>query len=224
MKKFLVSLFVLIAIGGCTTDTSTIKKDENQDKTMKVLPIKWQRLVDEKGQTCERCESTGKEVEKAFQSLKESLAPLGIKVTFEEKALDPMTIAKDVSQSNRILVGKRPLEEWLDARVGKSPCGFCCAELGDDVECRTVEVDGRTYEMIPAELVVRAGLLAASQLLAKGPLEPEGETRTAIETPSSPCCPKTDSISKEIIDSSPNEPSCERETSTEIPSSPCCPK
>ena len=131
---------------------------------MKVLKIEWQRLVDEKDQTCQRCGSTEKEVQKAFQSLKQSLSPLGIKVVLEEKALDAATCAKDISQSNRIWVGGRPLEEWLNAQVGQSPCETCSGELGSDVECRTVEVEGEAYETIPADLIVRAGLLAAAEL------------------------------------------------------------
>ena len=195
MKKIIAIVFALIIVGGCATVTSRTGKDNN----METLTIRWQRLVDEGGQTCQRCGSTGKEVQKAFHSLKQSLAPLGIKVTLEEKALDPATVAKDISQSNRIWVGERPLEEWLDAKVGKSPCAICCAELGDNVECRTVEVEGKTYEVIPADLIVKAGLLAASQLLAGGSGEPCNapccEIKTSPEIPSSSCCPKPKSSS-----------------------------
>ncbi len=85
----------------------------------KVLKITWQRLVDEKGQTCQRCGSTEKELQKALQSLDKSLTPLGIKVALKKKALDPAVCAKDISQSNRIWIGKQSLEEWLGAKVGK---------------------------------------------------------------------------------------------------------
>lgn len=158
---------------------------EQGEAKVKVLKIEWQRLVDEKGQTCQRCGSTEKEVQKAFQSLKQSFAPLGIKVTLEKKALDPSACAKDVIQSNRILIGGRTLEEWLGAQVGKSPCGFCCAELGDKVECRTVEIGERVYETIPTNLIIQAGLLAAAEL-------------TKTEASSSSCCePKVEKSSKE---------------------------
>ncbi len=153
---------------------------------MKVLKIEWQRLVDEKGQTCQRCGSTEKEVRKAFQGLKQSLAPLGIKVTLEKKALDPSTCAKDVLQSNRIWIGGRTLEEWLDAQVGKSPCGFCCAELGDKVECRTVEIGEQVYETIPADLIIQAGLLAAAELTKT---ETSGKSKAEKSSKEKPCCP-----------------------------------
>lgn len=163
---------------------------EGEETKMKVLKIEWQRLVDDKGQTCQRCRSTEKEVQKALQSLKQSLAPLGIKVILEKKALDPSTCAKDVLQSNRIWIGGRTLEEWLDAQVGKSPCEFCCEELDDEVECRTVEVGGRVYETIPAGLIVQAGLLAASELIKKDVstvscCEPEEKNSSEGKS----CCP-----------------------------------
>ena len=47
------------------------------------------------------------------------------------------------------------------AATGSSPC---CNECGDN-ECRTVEVDGQVHEAIPQELLVRAGLIAASRML-----------------------------------------------------------
>ena len=191
MNKLLAIVFAFIfaGCGYCTTANSKAEEDNN----MKILTIQWQRLVDEKGQTCERCGSTEKEVQKAFQGLKQSLAPLGIRVTLEKKALDPATCAKDISQSNRIWVGGRPLEEWLNAQVGQSPCATCCAELGSEVECRTVEVKGQTYETIPADLIIKAGLLAASQLFAVGPNEPKTSSKASFDS----CCPKPDTNLKE---------------------------
>jgi hypothetical protein len=161
---------------------------------MMTLTIKWQRLVDKKGHTCERCGATGKEVEKAFQSLKKSLAPYNIKVVLEKKALDPETCAKDVSESNRIWISERALEEFLDAQVGKSLCGFCCEELGSDVECRTIKVGKRVYDAIPAELIVKAGLQAASELIV---VQPGNSCRSKkIKKSILDCCPESDSSSK----------------------------
>ena len=157
---------------------------------MKTLTIRWQRLVDEEGQTCERCGSTEKEVRTALASLRKSLAALRIHVVLEEKALSPEVCAKDISQSNRIWVGERPLEEWLDAQVGKSPCGFCCADLGETVECRTVTVGVKTYEAVPAELIIKAGLLAGAQLLEAPSSDTCCPTPTSTQEEGSKCCPK----------------------------------
>ncbi len=152
---------------------------------MKTLIIRWQRLVDENAQTCERCGATETEVHKAFEDLKKSLVPLGIEVTLEEKTLDPITCAKDISESNRVWIDDTPLEEWLGAGVGESSCEFCCEELGSAVECRTVIHEGQTFEAIPADLIVKAGLVAASRLLGVDSKKP-----CCGEKPTGGCCPQ----------------------------------
>jgi anti-sigma factor RsiW len=128
---------------------------------MKILTIKWQRLV-ERGQTCPRCEATGDEVNRAVATLRERLKPCGVTVTLETAELDRSTWQADPGQSNRIWIGGRPLEDWLEGRVGHSTC---CGVCGEE-ECRTLEVEGQTYEAVPAALIVQAGIMAAGQLLS----------------------------------------------------------
>ncbi len=161
MKRRNVILCAAVLVAGCG---SSLRNAPDRDTEM-TLRIQWQRLVDGKGQTCERCGSTQEELGKALQSLQASLGSLGIDVALEERALSPEECAEDVLESNRIWVADRALEEWLGGDVGTSLCGFCCSELGDAVECRTVSVEGKTYEVIPAQLIVKAGLLAASQMV-----------------------------------------------------------
>lgn len=185
LKYFVFAAGILFLVVGCRDKPDT---NENEDM-VKILKIEWQRLVDEKGQTCDRCGSTEAELQKAFQSLKKSLAPLGIKVVLKKKALDPAVCAKDISQSNRIRVGEQSLEEWLGAKVGQSLCGFCCAELGEQVTCRTVEVEGQVYETIPADLIIRAGLLAAAGLCEGPSVKPCCPGDSSAKTDVPPCCP-----------------------------------
>jgi hypothetical protein len=166
INKLRIGILISL-IAGSYAFTENIKGAD-----MKTLTIRWQRLVDEKGQTCERCGSTEKEVQKAFRSLEKSLTPLGITVTLEEKTLDSATCAEDISESNRIWIGNRPLEKWLGALVSESSCEFCCTEIGSDVECRTIIHEGKTFETIPANLIIKAGLLAASHLLSVESSEP----------------------------------------------------
>ena len=109
-----------------------------------------------------------------MHTLKQSLAPLGIEVTLEKKALDPVTFAKDVLESNRIWIGEKSLEEWLGARVGQS---LCCEVCGN-AECRTVAVEEQIYEVIPAELIIKAALIAASQMITHKPDMPCCENNT----------------------------------------------
>ena len=186
MRKFLVIIMTTTFVSGCANTGGKLP----EKKDMGTLAIRWERLVNEKGQTCERCGSTENELQEAVGSLRKALGALGIEVVLEKKPLSPTACAKDISQSNRIWIGDRSLEEWLGAAVGKSPCGFCCADLGQSVECRTITVGGKTYETIPAELVIKAGLLAGSQMVAP----PSGRvccpgSATTQET-NSTCCPK----------------------------------
>jgi hypothetical protein len=53
------------------------------------------------------------------------------------------------------------MEDWLSGSVGSSRC---CSVCGDS-DCRTLEIRGTTFETIPERLIVKAGLLAAAELL-----------------------------------------------------------
>lgn len=127
---------------------------------MKMLIIEWWRLLDKQKRTCNRCASTEQEIEKATTTLKEKLSPLGIDVSLVKKGIDPESFKKDVLQSNKILIAGTALEEWLGAGTGQSTCCEVCG----DAECRTVEYADQTYETVPADLIFKAGLLAASQV------------------------------------------------------------
>jgi len=80
----------------------------------------------------------------------------------ENEELSVTEFEKEPSQSNRIWVNNRFLEDWIEGTVGRSPCCDVCSPH----DCRTVEVEGQIYEIVPAETIVKAGLLAASQLVS----------------------------------------------------------
>lgn len=126
---------------------------------MKTIPIVWQRLVDEQEQTCERCGGTEQELHKALRFLTKSLAPIGITFSLETRAMDREEFSRNPSESNRIWIDGKPLEKWLKAETGASSC---CGPCGD-AQCRTVTVEGATYETISAELIVKAALMAVER-------------------------------------------------------------
>jgi hypothetical protein len=126
---------------------------------MKTIKIVWQRLVDEHGQTCPRCGATERELHKALRFLTKSLLPLGITFSLETRALDSREFNQDPSQSNRLWVDNKPLEKWLKAEPGTSPCCGPCGEA----ECRTLAVGGQILETIPAELIIKAALLSVER-------------------------------------------------------------
>lgn len=159
---------------------------------MRELRIHWQRLV-ESGTTCPRCSDTGEEVRRAVDTLTAALAPIGITVNLQEEALALPRFMDNPVDSNRILVNDRSLEDWLGGQTGQSQC---CDVCGTE-ECRTVSVDGTVYEAIPQDLVVRAGLFAAQELLAEGstpccgpaaPSPPGRELPLAATRPTGTCC------------------------------------
>ena len=127
---------------------------------MKTLTIRWKRLINERGQTCDRCRDTGGTIEIVFKKLQRALAELGIKVKLELKTIDLKTFRRDPLESNRIWISGRPLEVWLGATVGQSRCCNVCG----DSDCRTISIDRNMFETIPEELIIRACLLAAAEL------------------------------------------------------------
>lgn len=133
---------------------STFGKDESTNK--KILKIKWQRLISE-GETCPRCGSTEKELDRAVSTLRQSLAPLGIEIVLEKEELPVSEFKKDPLRSNRIWINSWLLEDWIEGEVGHSPCCDVCGPH----ECRTVEVKGQVFEVISADMIIKAGLTAA---------------------------------------------------------------
>jgi hypothetical protein len=128
---------------------------------MKQMPILWKRLV-KSGETCTRCANTGRELEAAVVKLAVSLRPLEIEPVLETREINEDAFKADPSESNRVWIAGKPIEEWLDADVGVSRCCSVCGES----DCRTLEIGGHTYEAIPAEQVIKAGLMAGAQMLS----------------------------------------------------------
>lgn len=129
---------------------------------MTPLHIVWQRLVNSRGQTCNRCGHTYEALQSAVAKLKVALAPLGLEPVLETKEIDEELFKGDPSESNRIWIEGRPMEGWLDATVGASRCCSVCGES----ECRTIEVEGAVFEAVPEELILKAALIAATRALA----------------------------------------------------------
>ena len=128
------------------------------------------------GETCERCGTTEEEVEKAFNKLEKSLQPLGIEVNLEKGELSEEEFKENPENSNLVLIQGKPLEDWLNADTGKNDC---CDVCGDE-KCRTVIVNGEEYEAVPSDLIIEAGLKAASEEI--------GSNCCDSEDSSSGCC------------------------------------
>lgn len=133
----------------------------------RALTIHWQRLVSSEGRTCPRCDATGDDVQRAVAILEQALPPLGIQPELHIAEIELSVFRANPSESNRITIADRTIEEWLGGQTGGSRC---CSVCGDS-ECRTVEVGGVSFEAIPARLILQAALLASAALLDEGPNE-----------------------------------------------------
>ncbi len=162
MRHLLLGCISIVFLAGCAGHGQFSRLPA--DTPVRTLTLRWQRLVDASDKTCPRCASTEQEVHKAYNHLKGSLAPAGIRVALETERLDETAFLKAPLESNRIWIDGRPLEDWLGAQAASSPCTGCCG----GADCRTVCVGGATYEAIPAGLIVRAGFLAAGEALRGG--------------------------------------------------------
>ena len=131
---------------------------------MTSLPIIWQRLVDSHGRTCDRCGSTYESLQEAVTKLKVALRPLDIEIKFETREVSRELFNADPSLSNQVWIANKPIEEWLGASISSSPC---CSVCGDS-ECRTIEFGSEIFEAIPPYLIIKATLIAASQLIGPG--------------------------------------------------------
>jgi anti-sigma factor RsiW len=128
-----------------------------------------ERLVSPEGKTCDRCNTTHQEMQRAVIKLRKALRPLGIEPTLETRVRDAGSFKANPSESNRVWIAGKPMEEWLGANVGSSRCCSICGES----ECRTVEVGGTVFVAIPEKLFIKAALAAAATLFDTTNDEPE---------------------------------------------------
>jgi hypothetical protein len=91
------------------------------------------------------------------------LKPLNIEPILELREIDETSFRNKPAESNRIWIAGRPVEEWLAASVGSSPCCSVCG----DAPCRTMEVEGAVFEDIPEAVILRAALTAVSTLIGQ---------------------------------------------------------
>ena len=169
----------VLLMAGCTAAGSNAGSACCGSEGPKTLVIRWQRLVDTKGDTCGRCGDTERSLDEARRLLARALKPLDIPVQLVKTRLTFEQFQRDPGASNQIWIGSATLDEILGAKVGNSAC---CGACGDN-NCRTLTVAGRTYEVIPTPLIVRAGLRVAADLVQ--PAAPPGE-----------CCPSDAATAK----------------------------
>jgi len=119
---------------------------------MTTITVEWHRLVDEKGETCDRCNKTYLNLERVIDVLKPAFKNFGIVLEFEKRSISMEEFNKNPLLSNQILVDGKPIEEVLSLKVGKSPC---CGPCGDN-ECRTIIDDNSEKEEVEVRYILNA--------------------------------------------------------------------
>ena len=124
---------------------------------MTTLEIEWRHL-EKDGRTCLRCSDTLQSLQQVITQLAAECGPRGVRIAYRETKLPP----EQLSQSNLILFNGVPLESVLPgASASENEC-HSCGDLCDQPSlCRTVSVEGRTFEALPAALIRQAACAAA---------------------------------------------------------------
>lgn len=128
---------------------------------MKKLDVIWQRLVDEKGETCDRCNKTYLNLESAMEKLKPLLTNIGVEINFQKKALSMDEFKKNPLSSNEIIINGKKIEDVLNLKVGQS---CCCGPCGDS-ECRTVIDETGEKEEVEERLIIKAILKEVVEII-----------------------------------------------------------
>lgn len=128
---------------------------------MKRIEVIWQRLVDEKGETCDRCNKTYLNLERAIERLTPLLKDIDVALDFRKKPLSMADFKKDPLSSNRVIINGKDIENILNLRVGQSSC---CGPCGDS-ECRTIITDSGEKEDVEERLIIKAILKEVAEVL-----------------------------------------------------------
>ena len=110
------------------------------------------------GRTCLRCSDTLQSLQQVVTQLAAECAPHGVHIAYRETKLPP----EQLSQSNLILFNGVPLEAVLPgASVADNECPSCGDLTGQPSRCRTVSIEDRTFEALPAALIRQAACAVA---------------------------------------------------------------
>jgi hypothetical protein len=172
MKKLTLILILTVALVGCGRETEQIEVDATQiGEDVRTLTLAWNKVSEDDGSICDLSTSTYESVKEAHAELSKALAPHGVEVAV--KTLTPERVEGGLCQCNRVLIQDRFVDEWLGAELVKTSCSGCpnseaCAKTaGSGVTCggQTAMLhQGKSYDIIPANLIVMAGMVAAADL------------------------------------------------------------
>jgi hypothetical protein len=172
MNKLAILVIAIVALAGCGRETGEIESKAPQAQPeAKVLTVAWHKILDEDGSVCDLSVDTEAVVKQACDELRRVLAPDGVDVVV--KTLSPAKEDGADCLCNRVLIQGRYVDEWLGAEVTKASCSGCPNQAGctegtaPTVTCAGkthMTYRGKTYEIIPSNFIVMAGMIAAADL------------------------------------------------------------
>ncbi|AKM82614.1 TPA: molybdenum cofactor biosysynthesis protein [Candidatus Berkelbacteria bacterium] len=118
---------------------------------MKKITIEWLHY-DKEGETCTRCNNTGDNIKSAIKTISNSPELKDLQIDYFETKLE----ADRMPESNTVLINNLSLEEILNATTSENHCHSCSCLAGKSTNCRTIELNDRSYEVIPEELIIEA--------------------------------------------------------------------
>ena len=172
MKKLTILLIIAIALVGCGRESEQIDADASRvDADAQFLTVAWHKVTQDDGSICDLSTDTQKSVEQACVDLRQTLAPHGVRV--DVKTLTPEKVDGADCLCNRVLIQGRYVDEWLGADMVKTGCSGCPNQQGCDQTAASGDgcggqyemvYRGKTYNILPANLIAMAGVVAASDL------------------------------------------------------------
>jgi len=153
-------LAAVLATAGCSEAT---EQPAASPYLVKDIEVVWQRYVKD-GNTCNRCDQTGRNIQRTVEQLNKELAPDGVEISFITKELGE----EEIPESNRVFVNGEPIECTVPGvRVYMNDCESCCGMAsGKGVKCRAIEYNGRQSDELPEELI-RSAILAVARNLPR---------------------------------------------------------
>ena len=119
---------------------------------MKTLPIIWQHLVNAENKPAHGAVQQVRSCARLYRYWKLSSCLRVLQPHLEIRTMSEEEFLTHPEESNRIWIMGVPLEDLVGGIQGSSTCDDVC----HGEQCRTVESQGKTYDAVPASLIVQA--------------------------------------------------------------------
>lgn len=120
----------------------------------RIIEVEWKHL-DVKGETCDRCFSTGETLKQQIAQLNHQLNNFNIELLFKETKL----AENEVVHSNEVYIDHKAIESIINLEVRDNYCASCSDLTKKLTYCRSIVFESKSYDEIPASALRKAILL-----------------------------------------------------------------